>query len=90
MWPWIPTATITLMTLISSPKLPMDSTLGKYLVKKLKDSYFSLERCSHIKKVVNFQVPGGSVGEESACSVGDLGSIPGLGRSPKGGHGNPL
>ena len=26
--------------------------------------------------------PGGSAGKESACSVGDLGSIPGLGRSP--------
>ena len=25
--------------------------------------------------------PGGSAGKESACSVGDLGSIPGLGRS---------
>ena len=24
------------------------------------------------------------------CSAGDLGSIPGLGRSPGGGHGNPL
>ena len=34
--------------------------------------------------------PGGSDGEESACNVGDLGSIPGLGRSPGGGHGNPL
>ena len=30
--------------------------------------------------------PGGSDGKESACSVGDLGSIPGLGRSPGGGH----
>ena len=29
-------------------------------------------------------------GKESACSVGDLGSISGLGRSPGGGHGNPL
>ena len=28
--------------------------------------------------------------KESACSVGDLGSIPGLGRSPGGGPGNPL
>ena len=28
-------------------------------------------------------------GEESACNVGDLGSIPGLGRSPGRGHGNP-
>ena len=34
--------------------------------------------------------PGGSDGKESACYEGDLGSIPGLGRSPGGGHGNPL
>ena len=33
---------------------------------------------------------GGSDGKESACNVGDLGSIPGLGRSSGGGHGNPL
>jgi len=31
---------------------------------------------------------GGSDGKESACNVGDLGSIPGLGRSPEGGHGD--
>ena len=34
--------------------------------------------------------PGGSDGEESICSAGDLGSIPGLGRSPGGGQSNPL
>ena len=34
--------------------------------------------------------PGGLVGKESTCNVGDLGLIPGLGRSPGGGHGNPL
>ena len=34
--------------------------------------------------------PGGSAGTESACNVGDLGSIPGLGRSPGEGNGNPL
>ena len=34
--------------------------------------------------------PGGSVGEESACNAGDLGSIPGWGRSPGEGRGNPL
>ena len=28
--------------------------------------------------------------KESTCNAGDLGSIPGLGRSPGGGHGNPL
>ena len=34
--------------------------------------------------------PGGSDGKVSACNAGDLGSIPRLGRSPGGGHGNPL
>ena len=34
--------------------------------------------------------PGGSDGEESTCNLGDPGSIPGLGRSPGGEHGNPL
>ena len=29
-------------------------------------------------------------GKESPCNVRDLGSIPGLGRSPGGRHGNPL
>ena len=36
------------------------------------------------------QVPGGSDGKESTCNVGDLGSIPGLGRSPGGGKCYPL
>ena len=34
--------------------------------------------------------PDGSDGKESACNAGDLDSIPGLGRSPGGGHGNPF
>ena len=34
--------------------------------------------------------PCSSVGKESACSAGDPGSIPGLGRSPGEGNGNPL
>ena len=34
--------------------------------------------------------PGGSDGKESACNAGDLSSIPGLGRSPGEGNGNPL
>ena len=32
--------------------------------------------------------PGGSVGKESTYNAGDMGSIPGLGRSPGGGNGN--
>ena len=34
--------------------------------------------------------PGDSDGEESACNVGDRESVPGLGKSPWGGHGNPF
>ena len=34
--------------------------------------------------------PWSSVGKESACNAGDLGSIPGSGRSPGAGIGNPL
>ena len=30
------------------------------------------------------------MGEELTCNAGDAGSIPGLGRSPGGGHGHPL
>ena len=34
--------------------------------------------------------PGGSDGKESACNTGDLGLIPGLGRTPGGRNGYPL
>ena len=35
-------------------------------------------------------LPRGLRGKESTCNAGDKGSIPGSGRSPGGGHGNPL
>ena len=37
-----------------------------------------------------FVFPGGSDGKESAYNASNLGLILGLGRSPGGGHGNPL
>ena len=37
-----------------------------------------------------YSFPGGPAGKESACNVGDLGSMPGLGRSPGEGKGYPL
>ena len=40
------------------------------------------------QKLLGF--PGGSEGKESTCNAGDLGLIPGLGRSPGRRHGNPL
>ena len=38
----------------------------------------------------NMGFPGGSVVKNSSASTGDVGSIPGSGRSPGGGNGNPL
>ena len=46
----------------------------------------SLEKLS----IFNKPFPGSSEVKVSACNAGDLGSIPGLGRSPGDGNGNPL
>ena len=43
-----------------------------------------------IYKYSSMGFPDKSDGKESACNSGDLGLIPGLGRSPGGGHGNPF
>ena len=42
------------------------------------------------KSFERYSFPGGSDGKESTHNAGDLGSIPELGRSPGGGHDNPL
>ena len=47
--------------------------------------------CKHILNHLDF--PGGTSGKNLPASAGDardLGSIPGLGRSPEGGNGHPL
>ena len=48
--------------------------------------------CQKIKESVGqiLGLPGGSDGDESTSNLGDLGSIPGLGRSPGEGNGYPL
>ena len=40
--------------------------------------------------MLNYQLPWYSEIKASACNAGDLGSIPGLGRTPGEGNGNPL
>ena len=48
---------------------------------------------NHLFLEVHINFSHGSVGKESACNAGDtgdVGSVPGLERSPGGGHGNPL
>ena len=55
------------------------------LENKMESQINSLE--TRIEKMQDF--PGGSEGKASACNVGDPGSIPGSGRSPGEGKGNP-
>ena len=46
--------------------------------------------CIYVCIYVYMGFSGGSDAKESACNAGDLGSIPGLGRSPGEGNGTPL
>ena len=39
---------------------------------------------------IRIWLPWGSEGKEPTCNAGDLGPVPGSGRSPEGRHGNPL
>ena len=58
-----------------------------WLMNNFHHFHFKIE---HIIPVLGGGFPGSSAGEESACNVEDLGSIPGLGRSPGEGKGYPL
>ena len=50
-----------------------------------------LEKALTLKKIKStIGFPCDSAGKEPMCTVGDLGLIPGLGRSPVGGNGKPL
>ena len=53
--------------------------------KKKKDPWSNIREVSSVQGFL-----GSSAGKESACNAGDLGSVPWLGRSPAGRHGNPL
>ena len=50
----------------------------------------SVLSCIHCPQLHNWGGHGGSDDKESTFGAGDLGSTPGSGRSPGGGHGNPL
>ena len=51
--------------------------------------FMGLQRVGH-DWTTSLHFTGGSDGKESTHNVGDLGLMPGLGRSPGGGHSNPL
>ena len=56
--------------------------------------FFMANICCHLLIIFSVFIfkgfPGGSEVKVSACNVGDLGSIPGWGKSPGEGNGNPL
>ena len=64
--------------------LAMQETLVQFLAQK------NHWRSDRLPTPVFLGFPGGSDGKESTQNAGDLGLIPGLGRCPGGGHGNPL
>ena len=72
------------IAMLSSSSQPRDQTRVSYL---LHLKWCSLPLAPPVKPYLN---PGGSDGEESACSVGDLGLIPGSGKFPGEGNGNPF
>ena len=63
--------------------------MGKTLHRILR-TYTSVSSERRILRMYLGLFPGGSVSKESACSAGDLGSIPGSRRSPGEGNGNQL
>ena len=89
-------------TLMQTPFRPLtksNSQRGASLVAQLVKNLPAMEeswvgkicwRGDRLPTPVFLGILGGSDGEESNCNVGDLGSIPGLGRSPAGGRGNTL
>ena len=62
-----------------SPRTPNSTLSGKLLT-----------ICKCFTNALNLIFLGGSAGKESTCNAGDLGLIPGLGRSPGEGNGYPL
>ena len=71
-------------------RLPLTSQTRKFLlcITVTESSLILSQYLSKIQLLLWFL--GGSSGKESTCNEGDLGSIPGLERSPGGGHGNPF
>ena len=73
-------------------QLPRKST-NRNLLKKLDNNSEPWQGVHHVPSIGLIGIcgfPGGSDGKESTCNATDLGSVPGSGRSPGGGNGNPL
>ena len=98
MTPWEDETKVPCFTFpLTLPYMPFPGQFFICIFKKAAIPWIYTKRKSYFVKIHTPQCsllyqgfPGGSDGKELACSAGDLGSIPGLGRSPGGGDGNPL
>ena len=82
--------TVHMMLLFDAP-LPIFFLLVLIMSQKVREyqgAVLSLTPCHHKRGTLNNE--SGTEGKESACNVGDLGLIPGSGRSPVEGNGFPL
>ena len=95
---WFPTykSLVICVTILPAQQLLFPSILSeertKFVVLLTRSScyYLIISHVFWLRIVLLMGFPGGSEVKASACNVGDLGSIPGLGRSPGEGNGNPL
>ena len=80
------------MLQITSLNMHVTVSLGICVEQNFWDTEYhtSLTSIAIAKLLSDVGVPGGSDGKESSCNAGDPGSIPGSGRSPGEGNGNPL
>ena len=73
--------------------IPLSFGILCYTLKDNKNNSFSILIARIIDVPINMSCAGGSVGQESTChagDAGDMGSIPGSGRSHGEGNGYPL
>ena len=70
--------------------MPLPSPILKSRDVNLPTKVHIVKAMSKLVKVFPVVIPDGSEVKASACNSGDMGSIPGLGRSPGEGNGNPL
>ena len=71
-----------------SEKLNVNRSPSKWSTEKKKTAVANSAAMNTVSFSMGF--PGGSEGKASGCNAGDLGSIPGSGRFPGEGNGNPL
>ena len=79
-----------MISLVSSSETLLSKLLKKKNGGKKSPLHFALSLLYCFLPKLKMGFPGGSDSKEPTCNPGDLGSIPGFGRSPGGGQGNPL